>query len=799
MTFKENTLNAASDFTKLSMMFIFIFVLSRFHEIIMFGSEHNFNGSEMMIQLGGILFDLIISVRILLFLLIIFMPLYYIHRNIALIVYYILSSIIVILNLSLISYFKLSIIPLGNDLFGYSLDEIKHTVNASGGSGFMTYSLIILLFGLFLFLSILIIRISISKRTTMIMVSMILFINLFAGQISPDASYYGNDFKYYLAVNKTGYFVTDVLNNTREYSDIKSIKKFNVGTDFEYISKEYPLLHKENTPDVLSQYFNKTDNPPNLVFIIVESLGRAYCGPNSYLGSFTPFVDSLIGKSLYWENFLSTGGRTFAALPSIFGSLPFGNKGFLELDDKMPAHQSLLKVLKKDGYTTSFYYGGDSHFDLMDNFLRKQNIDNIYDNANFGNEYSKLPANNEGFAWGYGDKEIFRKNLEVLKNNNHKPRVDIFLTLAMHSPFLIPNQDNYNKKFEKRMVEIGLKVEAKAERRSYHQNFECILYFDDALRYFVHEYSKRDDYKNTIFIITGDHRMPEIPISTQIDRFHVPLIVFSPMLKKSKMFSSVSTQFDVTPTILSFLHKSYGTKIPYYTAWIGHGLDVSAGHNKKCSYPLMRNKNEMVDYIDGSYFLSSNKLYSLLDNMYIEKAKSDASLEAIKLKFNNFRAINDYVCRNNKLIPDSLNSVSDTKLVEKADLSNVKTIENKSDLSKQSDPRPVLSKDRDQQLEWLKANDIYHIYDKTIKIKNNRKINIGYFIVTGSFRNLSNATKFSEKLKGKGIKSEIEFNPKQKIYHVYTYKSHDLFTAVKKLYESWKDKRYNERVFLYSF
>jgi phosphoglycerol transferase MdoB-like AlkP superfamily enzyme len=64
--------------------------------------------------------------------------------------------------------------------------------------------------------------------------------------------------------------------------------------------------------------------PPNLVFIIVEGLGRNFSGPGARLGSFTPFLDELAGRSLYFENFLSGQGRTFGVLTTVFGSLPFG-------------------------------------------------------------------------------------------------------------------------------------------------------------------------------------------------------------------------------------------------------------------------------------------------------------------------------------------------------------------------------------------------------------------------------------------------------------------------------------------
>ncbi len=103
-------------------------------------------------------------------------------------------------------------------------------------------------------------------------------------------------------------------------------------TPVNYLAEnQYPFLHTDETPDVLSPFFTTASTPPNVVIILVEGLGRAFTGPNAYLGSFTPFVDSLAQQSLYWENFLSEGGRTFAVLPSILGSLPFGQQGFADL------------------------------------------------------------------------------------------------------------------------------------------------------------------------------------------------------------------------------------------------------------------------------------------------------------------------------------------------------------------------------------------------------------------------------------------------------------------------------------
>jgi uncharacterized sulfatase len=429
---------------------------------------------------------------------------------------------------------------------------------------------------------------------------------------------------------------------------------FKKGYSFEYISKDYPFLHKFNTPDLLGSSFNKQKEQPNFVFIVVESLGRAYSGDGAYLGSFTPFLDSLMQHSLYFENMLSTSGRTFSVIPSLMGSLPFGEKGFCEMGDKMPPVQSLISLLKPYGYKSSFTYGGDANFDNMALFLKKQKIDVVSDKTGFGTEYEKLPAKANGFSWGYGDKAIFKKYLADLNAKPAGPRVDIILTLSMHDPFLIKEQDLYNDKFDKRNASLSLSAEKKEYNKLYKAQFATMLYFDDALKGFFKEYAKRKDFANTIFIITGDHRMPEIPISTQLDRFHVPLVIWSPMIKTPRDIKSISTHFDVLPSLLAFLHTNYNMKFPTSVSFVGHGLDMEPTFRNIHSYPLMRNKNELMDFISGEFFLSGSDLYKIYPTLDIEPVTDTKQLNKLQQQFELFKKMNTEATSTQHLLPDSL-------------------------------------------------------------------------------------------------------------------------------------------------
>ncbi|HAZ25236.1 MAG TPA: sulfatase, partial [Algoriphagus sp.] len=124
-----------------------------------------------------------------------------------------------------------------------------------------------------------------------------------------------------------------------------------------------------------------------------------------------------------------------------------------------------------------------------------------------------------------------------------------------------------------------------------------VLYADDAVKEFINEYKKRPEFSNTIFIITGDHRLPEIPMSSRLDRFHVPLIIYSPLLEKTDYFKGVTSHYEITPSILAFLEAQVGIELPEQVTWQGQVLDTARNFQSRIAMPLMRNKNQLMEYI----------------------------------------------------------------------------------------------------------------------------------------------------------------------------------------------------------
>lgn len=563
------------------------------------------------------------------------------------------ATMLCLVHLVLSQYFLITLTALGADLWDYSAWDIWQTIVATG----IKWSVILVLVTIIALAAWSIVKLprKVKINPALGMVLIVLFAISEGFDLAATANTWRNNSSEYgnsLSINKSYYFYKQSIEHffPAQTDDADLYAAGAISNDSN--NMVYPFLHTDETPDVLSAFIRKSNSKPNIVMVVVEGLGRAYSNEGAYLGSFTPFLDSLARHALYWENFLSEAGRTFAVLPSLLASLPFGKTGFTELDSSMPAHLSLISLLKHNGYETSFYYGGDAQFDNMAVFLQKNAIDHIYDLLSFPTGYSKLPVNGQGFNWGYGDKELFRYYFST--PFSRAPYCNILLTVASHDPFLVNQQDAYLARFEQRMNELAFDDDVKAARRDYKMQFASILYVDDALQEFFNSYAKLPDFNNTIFIITGDHRMPEIPMRDKLDRYHVPLIIFSPLLTRPAKFSAVSTHFDVTPCILQLLKNQYQLQVPLLVAWVGNGLDTAYEFVNRHAYPLMQSKNHMIDFIQGDHMIVGNDLYRINSNMALTPVNDKDKLEQLQRNFKRFKQKNRQVISGAKLLPDSI-------------------------------------------------------------------------------------------------------------------------------------------------
>jgi lipoteichoic acid synthase len=573
-----------------------------------------------------------------------FVPFYfallYVKKPLGIVLIKLLFALVIIIQFALVKYSLTTNINLGADLLGYSFDDMHTTVTASESLSLLYFLPFIIMPLLFLGIYYLLNRFT--NGLQIFATSFILIIILGSLKlVTPDSSTG-------IYQNKLHFLTNDIINfqNEKSQLDVSNL----------VYKKEYPLLKQfKETKDVLAPFFNIQSEKPNIVIIMAEGLGSDFMGNNSY-GGFTPFLDSLTSKSLYWENFVSTTGRTFGVASSLLASLPYGEKGFMELGNS-PSHISLLSVLKANEYTTSYYCGDNSSFDRKINFLEYNEIDHVTDINKFGPGYIKTKENAGGFSWGYPDAEIFKKTLSEL-DSKKMPRLDVIMTLSNHEPFDFPSKEVYLKKVDNILNSNNNLEDIKEDVATYKDIFAALLYTDTSIKNFIEAYSKRPEYKNTIFIITGDHRLIPIPQKDELCRFHVPLIIYSPMLKKAEKFKSVSSHWDVTPSLLSFLMNNYQFNKLEKTAWMGEGLDTSKEFRNIHQIPLMRYKGSINDFIYKDYFYSGGELYKINENFETNKVHEENLTKIIADSLLSFKKLNAYLTQKNKIYPASLNIYS---------------------------------------------------------------------------------------------------------------------------------------------
>ncbi len=650
-------------FIQIAILFLLMLLFLRLVDLILNGIIQGFPKDFDQILFWSLLMDIAFWFKSLFYFYVLYVLLFFVIPKLAKIFSFIFIAIFVITQMVLVQYFNTALVPLGSDLYAYSIADIKQTVGAAGGVDWIDIIVFICIAGIFFMaLKYLPKRIKMPVWLAIVLpfIGLLLKLTNAYSYIKPKGF---NDFNNNLILNKTDFFLDnsyihffpEVIENDiyadsyiGDYDGVES-----KAVSFKYLDEaNFPFLHQDSTQDVLTPFFAPGKKQPNIIIILVEGLGRAFTNEGAYLGNFTPFIDSLSNKSLYWKNFLSEGGRTFAILPSIMGSLPFAKNGFLELGNAMPAHQSLYSLLKYNGYNTSFYYGGDSRFDNMYLFLRKNNVDEIKDEKTFPSGNIKLPSVN-GFTWGYNDKDLFSHYINTRNGSlDNAPQLSVILTVSTHNPFIINEQAKYLDRFEQRMNELGFSAATKRMYRNYKLQYASILYLDDALRTFFNEFKKRPDFANTIFIVTGDHRMPEIPMISKIDRYHVPLIIYSQLLNRTAQFASISTHFDITPSLLAYLKSNYQLKVPSVKSWIGNGLDTTRSFRNTHSYPIMQTKADMLDFIMDDYHLNGKTLFKLNANMDETPVDDVNKYNQLKSAFEQFKKRNNNIT--NGIIPDSL-------------------------------------------------------------------------------------------------------------------------------------------------
>lgn len=271
----------------------------------------------------------------------------------------------------------------------------------------------------------------------------------------------------------------------------------------------------------------------NVVLITVESLSAEYLAGFGNQQNITPYMDEWFKQGVLFTNFYATGTRTIRGLESLTLSIP-PTPG--QAIVKRPDNGNLFsfgRVLQQKGYDTAFLYGGRGYFDNMNAFYSGNGY-RIVDQTDFTPE--EITFTN---AWGVSDDIIFNRTLKEADRDyqQHKPFFFQIMTTSNHRPFSYPEG----------------KIDLPSGSRE-----GAVKYTDFAIHQFIEQAKTKPWFDNTVFVMVADHcagsaRKTELPV----DKYHIPLFIYSPKHVPALKNDIVSSQIDVAPTVLGFLNLSY--------------------------------------------------------------------------------------------------------------------------------------------------------------------------------------------------------------------------------------------------
>jgi len=270
--------------------------------------------------------------------------------------------------------------------------------------------------------------------------------------------------------------------------------------------------------------------PRNVVLISVESLSAKFLGSFGNSAGLTPRLDELARNGLLFTRMYATGTRTVRGLEALsLGTPPIPGQAIV----RRPGNEHLAtvgEILRRQGYTTLFLYGGYGYFDNMNAYFA-------------GNDYrvvdrTMFPKASVGFAnvWGVADEFLFDNSLVELDKTHAsgKPFLAHIMTTSNHRPYTYPDG--------------RIDIPSPGKRAG------AVKYTDYAIGRFIDQARSKPWFKETLFVIVADH-CASVAGNTRlpVPGYHIPLVFYAPALLKPGRDELLASQIDIPPTLLDVM------------------------------------------------------------------------------------------------------------------------------------------------------------------------------------------------------------------------------------------------------
>ena len=263
---------------------------------------------------------------------------------------------------------------------------------------------------------------------------------------------------------------------------------------------------------------------PNVVVILLESCGEIF-------HEVMPNFNQLKREGIWFSNCYGNSFRTDRGTVCALSGYPsFPTTSVMKIPKKAGTLPSIAKTLQKEGYATSYLYGGDINFTNMRSYLIATGWEKLHWKADYTSEEQRSAE------WGVRDDITFKTLFDqICASDTTRHFLMGYSTLSSHEPWDVPIQ-KYDDK----------------EKNAF-------SYLDDCIGKFVSQLKATPYWRDLLIVMIPDHGVnyKDIDETRQV-RNHIPMLWVGGAVKAPKEIKTICNQTDLPATLLGQMGFPHG-------------------------------------------------------------------------------------------------------------------------------------------------------------------------------------------------------------------------------------------------
>ena len=360
--------------------------------------------------------------------------------------------------------------------------------------------------------------------------------------------------------------------------------------DREAVEKYYPLmadflalpepardpLNFERTVSVQPHRLD-VDRPPNIVVVMLESLGASRVGAYGTPFDPTPNLDRIAREGWFFEHFYVPVTGTAKSIWAFLTGIPDVAPEETASRNPLIGHQRNI-VNQLEGYRKLYMVGGNAGWANLEAVLTRSIDDlELYEEGDWQSPNVDV--------WGISDLNLFKESHRILEAlPSDQPFFAFIQTAGNHRPFTIPeNNDDFETRSvpEDQLAHNGFRNSAQ---------YNAVRLLDYNVGRYMDMARESDYFDNTIFVFFGDHNnrittlshMPPFQEQLGLESHHVPHMLYAPGLLEPRHVEDVVSLVDVMPTLAGLLG------LEYRNTTLGRDIQMPVPEDERSAFVVLR-------------------------------------------------------------------------------------------------------------------------------------------------------------------------------------------------------------------